>query len=295
MGMALTAGGHLTHGHRVNFSGRIYKSIQYGVDLETGKINYDDLEQLATEHQPKVIVSGATAYPRTIDFARFNKIAKKIGAFHLADISHIAGLIAAGLHPSPFGEADVVMTTTHKTLRGPRGAVIFCLKDLADRIDRAVFPGLQGGPHDQEIAAKALMAFEALRPAFKTYQRQIIKNAKKLSEALIARGFQLITGGTDNHLLLLDCKNAQLEGMRAQNILEEAGIMANRNSIPGDTSPFYPTGLRLGTPAVTTRGMKEREMEQIADWFERLLIKKEKPARIKKEVEELCLKLMAGQ
>lgn len=300
MGMALAAGGHLTHGHKVNFSGRIYKSVQYGVDLETGLINYDEVENLALAHQPKLIISGATAYPRTIDFARFGKIAKKVGAFHAADISHIAGLVAAGEHPSPFEFSDVVMTTTHKTLRGPRGAVIFCLKDLADRIDRAIFPGLQGGPHNQVTAAKALMAFEASKPVFKNYQKQIVKNAKKLAEELMKRGFKLITGGTDNHLILLDCKSAELDGMnpahnlmcgmKAQNLLEEVGITANRNSIPGDTSPFYPTGLRLGTPAVTTRGMKEKEMEKIAEWFERVLIKKEKSAKVKKEVEGLCPK-----
>lgn len=316
MGMSLAAGGHLTHGHKVNFSGRIFKSIQYGVNLDTGLIDYDEVERLSEEHQPKVIISGATAYPRTIDFARFGKIAKKAGVFHVADISHIAGLIAAGEHPSPFdpstssGEphADVVMTTTHKTLRGPRGAVIFCRKEFADRIDRSVFPGLQGGPHNNVIAAIALMAFEAGKPAFKAYQKQIVKNAKKLAESLIKRGFKLVTGGTDNHLMLLDCKSVNLDGlnpvrnlarasapegpsgraisngMKAQNLLEEAGINANRNSIPGDVSPFYPTGLRLGTPAVTTRGMKEKDMEKIAEWFERVLIKKEKPAQVKKEV-----------
>ncbi len=292
MGMSLSAGGHLTHGHKVNFSGLYYKSVQYGVDPETGLINYSDVEKIAAEQQPRVIISGASSYPRKIDFSQFGRISKKVSAFHVADISHIAGLIIAGVHPSPFTDADVVMTTTHKTLRGPRSAVIFCKKDLADRIDRAVFPGLQGGPHNQEIAAKALMAFEAGHASFKNYGKQIVKNAKKLAEALIARNFTLITGGTDNHIILLDCKSFDSDGLKSQNLLEEAGIMTNRNALIGDASPFYPTGLRLGTPAVTTQGMKEAEMEKIADWFERILIKKEKPSKIKKEVEK-CKKWMA--
>ncbi len=285
LGMSLAAGGHLTHGHKVNFSGRIFRSVQYGVNLDTGLIDYEDMERLAETHQPKVIVSGATAYPRKIDFERFGKIAKRIGAFHVADISHIAGLVAAGEHSSPFEHADVVMTTTHKTLRGPRGAIIFCRQEFADRIDRSIFPGLQGGPHNNVIAAIALMAFEASKPTFRAYQKQIVKNAKKLSGALMAKGFHLVTGGTDNHLMLLDCKSVNLDGMKAQNLLEEAGITANRNAIAGDTSPFYPTGLRLGTPAVTTRGLKEKDMEKIADFFERVLIKKERPVKIKKEIE----------
>lgn len=286
MGMSLAAGGHLTHGHKVNFSGRIFKSVQYGVNLDTGLIDHDELERLAETHQPKVIVSGATAYPRQINFERFGWVAKRNGAFHVADISHIAGLVAAGEHPSPFEHADVVVTTTHKTLRGPRGAVIFCRKEFADRIDRSVFPGLQGGPHNNVIAAIALMALEASKPAFRVYQKQIVKNAKKLAETLTSKSFKLITGGTDNHLMLLDCRSVNLDGMKAQNLLEDSGITVNRNSIPGDTSPFYPTGLRLGTPAITTRGLKEKDMIKIAEFFEKVLIKKEKPAKIKKEIEQ---------
>ncbi|MEK9183570.1 MAG: serine hydroxymethyltransferase [Patescibacteria group bacterium] len=293
MGMSLPAGGHLTHGHKVNFSGLYYKSVQYGVDPETGLINYKDVEKMAAEQQPRIIISGASSYPRKIDFSEFGRISKKVSAYYVADISHIAGLVVAGVHPSPFADADVVMTTTHKTLRGPRSAVIFCKKDLADRIDRAVFPGLQGGPHNQEIAAKALMAFEANHSSFRNYGKQIIKNAKKLAEALMARNFTLVTGGTDNHIILLDCKGFGSDGHKSQNLLEEAGIMTNRNALVGDASPFYPTGLRLGTPAVTTQGMKEAEMGKIADWFERVLIKKEKPSKIKKEIELLCKKWTA--
>ncbi len=290
MGMSLAAGGHLTHGHRVNFSGLYYKSVQYGVDPETGLINYEEVEKIAEEHQLRMIISGASAYPRAIDFAKFGKIAKRIGAYHVADISHIAGLIIAGVHPSPFADADIVMTTTHKTLRGPRSAVIFCRKDLADRIDKAVFPGLQGGPHNHEIAAKALMAFEMSKPSFKDYGKQVVKNAKKLADVLVKYNFVVVTGGTDNHIVLLDCKNLNLSGLEAQNLLEEAGIMTNRNALVGDVSPFHPTGLRLGTPAVTTQGMKEPEMGKIAEWLERILMKREKPSKIKKEVEEFLCK-----
>lgn len=288
MGMALAAGGHLTHGARVTTSGRLFHSVQYGVNGETGLIDYEEVERLALLHQPKVIVSGATAYSRVIDFTRFGAIAKKIGAYHVADISHIAGLVAAGLHPSPFSHADAVMATTHKTLRGPRGAVIFSRTELADRINRVVFPGLQGGPHNNIIAAIALMGFEACTPMFKNYQKQTVKNAAALANTLTLLNFKLITGGTDNHLMLIDCATVKLDGMKAQDMLEAAGITANRNMIPGDQSPFHPSGLRLGTPAVTTRGMKEKEMARIAEWIGRVLIKKESPAKIKKEVEALC-------
>ncbi len=288
MGMALAAGGHLTHGARVSTSGRLFRAVPYGVDGETGLIDYDEVERLAVRHQPKVIVSGATAYPRVIDFARFGAIAKKVGAYHVADISHIAGLVAAGLHPTPFLYADVVMATTHKTLRGPRGAIIFSRVDLSDRINRVVFPGLQGGPHNNITAAIALMGFEALAPDFKRYQKQIVKNAAALADALKLLNFKLLTGGTDNHLMLIDCASVKLDGMKAQDMLEAAGITANRNMIPGDQSPFHPSGLRLGTPAVTTRGMKEKEMVRIAEWIGRLLIKKESDIKIKKEVETLC-------
>ncbi len=286
LGMSLAAGGHLSHGHRVSLSGRVFQAIQYGVDADSGLIDYDEVERLALQHKPRVIVSGATAYPRVIDFARFGAIAKKVGAFHLADISHIAGLVAAGLHPSPFPHADIVVTTTHKTLRGPRAAVIFSRDELGDRIDRIIFPGMQGGPHNNVIAAMAVMAYEALQPKFKNYQKQIIKNAEALARALKEKGFELISSGTDNHMMLIKVG----DGMKAQKILETAGITANRNSLSGDSSPYYPSGLRLGTPAVTTRGMKEKEMEQIAEWIYQLLIKKEKPEKIRRAVRVFCKK-----
>jgi len=281
MGMALASGGHLTHGHKVNFSGRAWCAVQYGVNPKTGLIDYTEVARLAKKHKPKVIVSGITAYPRFVDFRKFGAIARKVGAYHVADISHIAGLIAAKLHPSPFPHADVVMTTTHKTLRGPRGAVIFANRksrsakrhgiDLAEAIDRAVFPGLQGGPHNNVTAAIAVMFGEALKPSFRNYQRQIVKNAKALAEALRRRGFTLVTGGTDNHMMLVDLRPLGIDGMTAQNRLERAGILANRNSIPGDVSPFRPSGLRMGTPAVTTRGMKEKDMERIAEKIVQIL------------------------
>ena len=253
MGMNLASGGHLTHGHSASFSGKLFKSIQYGVNLETGLLNYTEIEKLAEKHRPKIIISGFTAYPRKIDFKRIGGIAKKVGAYHLADISHIAGLISAKLHPAPFSCADVVMTTTHKTLAGPRGAVIFSRKELAEKIDKSVFPGLQGGPHNNAIAAIALAFGEVLKPKFKNEQKQAVKNAEVLAEELKKYGFDLITGGTDNHLLLMDLKNIGIDGLEAERKLEKAGIIANRNSIAGDASPFKPSGLRLGTPAITAR------------------------------------------
>jgi glycine hydroxymethyltransferase len=309
MGLKLTSGGHLTHGHKVNFSGRAYNVVHYGVDEKTGLLDYEEISELAQKHKPKVIVSGLTAYPRKIDFKKFGEIAKSVGAYHVADISHIAGLIAAGLHQSPFPYSDVVMTTTHKTLRGPRGAIIFSQKhnpndtngsensdkssqhsdyvSIAERIDRAVFPGLQGGPHNNIIAAEAVMFFEALKLGFRKYQQQIIKNAQALSKALTKKGLKLVTGGTDNHLMLVDLRSSNLGGLEAEKILEENNITANRNTIPGDASPFKPSGLRMGTPAVTTRGMKEKEMEQIADLIYRALVRKE---HVGKEILTLCKK-----
>src|SRR3989344_5082658 len=277
LGMGLAAGGHLTHGHRVSFSGKAWKAAQYGIDPKTGLIDYASVERLAREHKPKVIVSGITAYPRKVDFARFGAIAKKAGAYHVADISHIAGLVAAGAHPSPFPSPDVVMTTTHKTLRGPRGAVIFSKAALAERIDRSVFPGMQGGPHNNVTAAIAAMFGDALKPGFKAYQTQIVKNASVLAAALKKEGLSLATGGTENHMLLLDVRPFGMDGMTAQDTLEEAGITANRNSLPGDASPFKPSGLRMGTPAVTTRGMKEKEMQAIAGLIARVLRRGMKP------------------
>ncbi len=286
LGMGLAAGGHLSHGHRVAVPGRLFHSVQYGLGSD-GLLDYVEIERMAIQHQAKVIVSGVTSYPRALDFAKFGHAAKKAGAHHIADISHIAGLVAAGLHPSPFPHADIVTSTTHKTLRGPRGAFIACRKDFADRIDRVVFPGLQGGPHNHVTAAIARMGFEALRPDFKKYQKQVLLNAKALASSFTKRGFTLVTDGTDIHLMVIDCSSIPLGGMEAETLLEAAGITANRNAIPGDASPFYPSGVRVGTPAVTTRGMKERDMATIAGFFERVLILKEKPAVIRKEVETM--------
>ncbi len=290
MGMRLDAGGHLTHGHRVNFSGRAYKSIQYGVDLGDELLNYDEIERLAELRQPKVIVSGATAYPREIDFKRMGRIARRIGSYHVADISHTAGLISAGVHASPFADCDVVTFTTHKTLRGPRAAVIICREDLADRIDRSVFPGIQGGPHNNQIAAIALMAFQNSQGGFKSYQKQVLKNAEVLAETLKDEGIKLVTNGTDNHLMIIDLRPLGLDGKETEKLLEKAGITANRNSVPGDMSPQNPSGIRLGTPAITTRGMKEVEVRQVAKWIAELLLKKSKPTAIKNQVEDLCNK-----
>lgn len=290
MGMELTAGGHLTHGHSVNFSGKAYKIVSYGVDPQTGLLDYRKIEELALKHQPKIIVSGATAYPRQIDFQKFGQIAKKVKAYHLADISHIAGLVAAGLHLSPFSFSDVVMTTTHKTLRGPRAAVIFSKKELSFMIDRAVFPGMQGGPHNNVIAAVAESFFEARQPEFKKYQKQIIKNAAALAVAMKKQDFDLITGGTDNHLLLINLKKCGLDGLTAEKRLEEIGIIANRNALSGDQSPFRPSGLRLGTPFITSRGMKEKEMEKIAQWIKQALSRQRPVKILQKEIKNFCLK-----
>lgn len=281
LGMKLASGGHLTHGHSVSATGKFFNAIQYGTDNK-GYIDYEEVRRLALENKPKVIVSGTTAYPRKIDFKKFGDIAKEVGAYHLADISHISGLIAAGAHPSPFKHADIVMTTTHKSIRGPRGAVLWSrltsMSDskpvspgahrggltLADAIDKAVFPGLQGGPHNNQTAAIAQCFYEAQKPSFKKYGIQVVANAKALSSELKGYGFNLVTGGTDNHLILIDLKNKGVSGMEAQEALEKNGIIANRNSVPGDTSPFKPSGIRMGTPSVTTRGMKEGEMKLLA-------------------------------
>lgn len=265
MGMKLTSGGHLTHGHKVNFSGMFYKIVQYGANEKTGLIDYSEVEKLAKEYKPKIIVSGTTAYPRKLDFKKFGQIAKSINAYHLADIAHIAGLVVAGLHQSPFLYADIVTTTTHKTLRGPRGAVIFSKdKEIGGKIDRAVFPRIQGGPHLNTIAAMGVAFEEALKPNFKNYIKQVVKNAQVLAKELKKHGFNLVSGGTDNHLILIDLKNKGISGMEAQERLERAGIIANRNTVPGDESAFNPSGLRLGTPAETTRGAKEKDMIKIA-------------------------------
>lgn len=290
MGLNLFHGGHLTHGHKVSYTGKLFNSIQYGVNPETEKIDYEELEKLALEHKPKIIISGTTAYPRIIDFQKIYEISKKVGAYHVADIAHIAGLVAAGLHPSPFPYADVVTMTTHKTLRGPRGAIIFMRKELEEKINKSVFPGLQGGPHMHTIAGIAYALGQALKKSFYNYQKQIVKNSKTLADELIKRGFRLYTGGTDNHLMMIDLKPLNLDGKAGESLLESANIIANRNSLPSDSSPFYPSGIRLGTPAVTSRGMKEKEMKIIAEFFERILIKKEKPEKIRKDVIKLTKK-----
>ena len=272
MGLKLDQGGHITHGLPVNFSGRAYRVVSYGVDRVTEKIDYAKIESVAKKEKPKLIICGATAYSRTIDFKKFSKIAKSVGAILMADISHIAGLVAAGVHPSPFGYADVVTTTTHKTLRGPRSAIIFCKEKYASDIDRAVFPGLQGGPHDHITAAKAVAFEEAMSSDFKNYAKQIIANAKVLSDEFIKRGKHIVSGGTDNHLLVLDVRSYSINGKQAQKMLDEVGISVNKNTIPFDTqSPFVTSGIRLGSPAVTSRGMKEAEMIKIVEFIDNTL------------------------
>jgi glycine hydroxymethyltransferase len=269
MGLGLPHGGHLTHGWTVSISGNIWRPIHYSVDRESHRIDYDAVRQLARTERPKMIVAGATAYPRQFDFKIFSEIAREVGAYLLADISHIAGLIVAGVHPDPVPYADVVMTTTHKTLRGPRGAMILCRKELAPQIDKAVFPGLQGGPHNHTTAAIGVALKEAAAPEFKDYGRQIIRNAKVLAEELLSRGFQLVSGGTDNHLIVVDLTNKKAIGKKAAQALDHAGIICNYNTVPFDPrKPFSPSGIRLGTPAVTSRGMREPEMRQIGAWLD---------------------------
>ena len=267
MGMNLTDGGHLTHGSPVNLSGMYFKIVPYGVDRETEQIDYDALQKQAEECRPKLIVAGASAYARTIDFERLSRIAKSVGAYLMADIAHIAGLVAAGLHPSPMPYADVVTTTTHKTLRGPRGGMILCRDaEFGKRFNKAVFPGIQGGPLMHVIAAKAVALGEALRPEFKDYARQMVKNAKTLAHTLSANGFRIVSGDTDNHLMLVDLTKNGITGKEAQNLLDEVNITANRNTIPFEPrSPFVTSGIRLGSPALTTRGFLEADMKEVAD------------------------------
>lgn len=271
LSMSLAHGGHLSHGHPVNFSGSLYRPVFYGVRRETGRIDYDEVARLAEEHRPRIIVTGASAYPRIFDFKRLREIADRCGALLMADIAHIAGLVAAGVHPSPVPYADFVTTTTQKTLRGPRGGMVMCKAEYAKAIDKAVFPGLQGGPLMHVIAAKAVAFKEALTPEFKVYQRQIVANAQALAEGLLKRGFRLISGGTDNHLMLADLSNRNVTGKEAETALDLAGITVNKNAIPFDEKPpAVASGIRLGTPCVTTRGMKEREMEIIAEGIDRV-------------------------
>ncbi len=286
MGMMLSHGGHLTHGHKVSFSGKFFKTVQYGVDPKTYLLNYKEILKLAKKERPKIIVCGYTAYPRKIDFKKFGQIAKEVGAILLADISHLSGLIAAKVYPSPFPYADVVMTTTHKTLRGPRGAVIFAKNKYAEAVNQAVFPGLQGGPHDNVTAAMAVAFGEALKPGFRKYAIQIIKNAKVLAQTLKENGLEIVTGGTDSHLLLIDLTGTGLSGKEAEKLLEEVNIYVNRNTIPFDPKPpFDPSGLRLGTPALTTRGMKEREMRIIGEMIAEIIFNP-KSEKIKKEIKK---------
>ena len=265
LGMNLAHGGHLTHGSPVNFSGKFFNIVPYGVTRENQTIDYDEVERLALEHKPKMIVVGASAYPRIIDFAAFRKVADKVGAVVMVDMAHIAGLVAAGLHPSPVPHAEFVTTTTHKTLRGPRGGMILCREEFAKTLNSNIFPGIQGGPLMHAIAAKAVAFKEALAPEFKTYQEQIVKNAKALAAGLVKQGFKLTSGGTDNHLMLVDLSETQLTGKVAEEALDKAGITVNKNGIPFDTrSPFITSGIRIGTPAATTHGLKEADMEEVA-------------------------------
>lgn len=292
MGMSLSEGGHLTHGHPVNFSGKAYKFSQYGVQKETELLDYDEIRKKALEVKPKMIVTGATAYPRTIDFKRFQEICDEVGAMQLADISHIAGLVVGEAHLTPFPFTDVVTTTTHKTLRGPRGGMILCKEKYAQLIDKAVFPGMQGGPHEHIIAAKAVAFGEALKPEFKDYAKQIVRNAKALAEALMEGGLRLVTGGTDNHLLLVDLTKQGVSGKEAETALDRAGITVNKNTIPFDSrKPFDPSGIRLGTPTLTSRGMKESEMKEVGRIIVEAVYNVKDEAKLKdirEEVASLC-------
>ncbi len=294
LGMNLAHGGHLTHGHPLNFSGKYFNIVPYGVRQEDERIDYDEVERLAAEHRPQMIVVGASAYPRRIDFARMRAIADASGSLVMVDMAHIAGLVAAGEHPSPVPHADFVTTTTHKTLRGPRGGMILCRAQYAKDIDRSVFPGVQGGPLMHIIAAKAVCFKEALAPEFRVYQQQIVKNAARLASALAGAGFRLVSGGTDNHLMLVDVFSRGLTGKVAEAALGRAGITVNKNTIPFDTnSPMVGSGIRIGTPAVTTRGMREAEMDTVADLIGRVLAAPEDEAAlaaVRADVETLCRK-----
>ena len=288
LGMSLDAGGHLTHGFKVSFSGKFYNSASYGVNDE-GYIDYDEVLRIAKEHKPKLIWAGFSAYSRVIDWERFRKIADEVGAYFVADIAHVVGLIAAGVYPSPVPYADVITTTTHKTLRGPRGAMIMCKEEFAERIDKAVFPGLQGGPHNHTTAAIAVALKEASTEEFKKYSKQVVTNAKVLADSLSKLGYKIVSGGTDNHLFLVDVfSSVNLSGKEAGDMLDKAGITVNKNAIPNDTrKPWDPSGIRIGTPALTTRGMKEKEMEQVAGYINRVLRECKKEDDFKKVREEI--------
>jgi glycine hydroxymethyltransferase len=292
MGLALPHGGHLTHGWKVSYTGKFFKSVQYELDVATGRLDYNKIADLAKQHKPRIIISGASAYPRAIDFKAFEDIAKAVGAYHVSDMAHIAGLVAGGVHMSPIPYSDVVTTTTHKSLRGPRGGMILFKEQHAAAVNKTVFPGLQGGPHMHTISALAVCLGEALKPAFKDYVAQIVANAKRLAEKLLEYGFNLVSGGTDNHLMLIDLRNKGLAGKPLAKALDRAHLECNYNSVPGDTAPpFNPSGLRLGTPATTTRGMKEPQMEQIAAWIKTVAENLENEAvidKVGKEVMALC-------
>lgn len=294
MGMSLSHGGHLTHGSPVNFSGLLYKIVSYGLDEKTQLINYDQLATLAKKERPKMIIAGYSAYPRVLDFKIFREIANSVGAVLLTDMAHFAGLVAGEVHPNPVPYSDYVTTTTHKTLRGPRGGMILCSSERAKDLNSRIFPGIQGGPLEHIIAAKAVSFGEALRPEFKTYAAQIVKNAKALAASISGRGYSLVTGGTDNHLMLVDLSDRPLTGKDGENALDQAGITVNKNTVPNEKrSPFITSGLRIGTPALTTRGMKEAEMKIIGEWICDALdnYKDEtKLAKIKKDVKALCEK-----
>lgn len=290
LSMSLAHGGHLSHGSPVNISGKYFNIVPYGVADENGRIDYDKMREKALECKPKLILAGASAYSRTIDFAKFREVADEVGAYFMVDMAHIAGLVAAGVHPSPVPYADVVTTTTHKTLRGPRGGLILCKEQLAKQIDKAVFPGTQGGPLMHIIAAKAVAFGEALKPEFKEYQKQIVKNASVLAESLLDEGFNIVSGGTDNHLMLLDLRPFDLTGKEMEHRLDEVHITVNKNAIPNDPqSPFITSGIRVGTPAVTTRGFKEEEMKKIAGWMKSVAVDFEgNKDKITAEVIALC-------
>jgi len=290
LSLSLSHGGHLTHGAKVSLSGQDFKVVNYFLNKD-GLLDYKEIEKLAKKEKPKLIICGFTAYPRKIDFKKFGEIAKSNKAYLMADISHIAGLIVGKVHPSPFPWADVVTTTTHKTLRGPRGAVIICREKLREKIFPKVFPGLQGGPHGHTIAAIGVALKETMNPEFRKYASQIVKNSKTLAEALEKDDFKLISGGTDNHLLLIDLTNKNIGGKDAQILLEKAGIVLNKNTIPFDTRPpFNPSGMRLGTPALTTRGMKEKEMQKIAFWINEVISNPKSAPKVKREIKKFCQK-----
>ena len=292
MGLALPHGGHLTHGWKVSYTGKFFNSVQYELDEATGTLDYDKIADLAKEHKPKILISGSSAYPRAIDFSKFDEIAKSVGAYHVCDMAHIAGLIAGKAHMSPIPYADVVTTTTHKTLRGPRGGMILAKEEHIAAINKAVFPGFQGGPHMHTISALAIALGEAMAPDFSVYAAQIVANAKRLAEKLMEYGFDLVSGGTDNHLILIDLRNKDLVGKPVAKALDKAHIVMNYNSVPGDTAgPFNPSGLRMGTPAITTRGMKEDQMDLIAGWINTIcdnLENEDVIAKCGKEVQDLC-------